>query len=143
MVRPGSNAVQYRLAPPTEEGFVTIEPGETTDRARLHHAFLEQLPGMPSPTAWVSTGHTWGGVERGEPNITSRTLEKIADFLEVDPRELLGDLPADEILIALKLGPRCDVVGQPHRLFMRSTVIESPRCQYPCDVVVQGNPLGL
>ncbi|MHA3019627.1 helix-turn-helix domain-containing protein [Mycobacterium sp. BMJ-28] len=32
-----------------------------------------------------------GGVERGERNLTLRTLEKIADFLEVDPRSLLDE----------------------------------------------------
>jgi len=36
-----------------------------------------------------------GGVERGERNLTLRTLEKIADFLEIDPRELLDEPPAD------------------------------------------------
>lgn len=30
-----------------------------------------------------------GSVERGERNITLQTLEKIAEFLGVDPRELL------------------------------------------------------
>lgn len=30
-----------------------------------------------------------GSVERGERNLTLQTLEKIADFLAVDPRELL------------------------------------------------------
>lgn len=35
-----------------------------------------------------------GGVERGERNLTLQTLEKIADFLGVDPRELLNELPA-------------------------------------------------
>jgi len=32
-----------------------------------------------------------GSVERGERNLTLRTLERIADFLDVDPRELLED----------------------------------------------------
>jgi transcriptional regulator with XRE-family HTH domain len=30
-----------------------------------------------------------GSVERGERNLTLQTLEKIAGFLEIDPRELL------------------------------------------------------
>lgn len=30
-----------------------------------------------------------GGVERGERNLTLRSLERIAEVLEVDPRELL------------------------------------------------------
>lgn len=37
----------------------------------------------------------FGAVERGERNLTLKTLEKIADFLDVDPRTLLDDLPAD------------------------------------------------
>jgi transcriptional regulator with XRE-family HTH domain len=32
-----------------------------------------------------------GSVERGERNLTLQTLEKIADFLEVDPLELLRE----------------------------------------------------
>lgn len=32
-----------------------------------------------------------GSVERGERNLTLQTLEKIADFLGVDPRELLTE----------------------------------------------------
>lgn len=31
----------------------------------------------------------FGAVERGERNLTLQTLEKIADFLGVDPRDLL------------------------------------------------------
>ncbi|MDG4668653.1 helix-turn-helix transcriptional regulator [Mycobacterium sp. 236(2023)] len=31
-----------------------------------------------------------GAVERGERNLTLQTLERIADFLEIDPRELLN-----------------------------------------------------
>lgn len=34
-----------------------------------------------------------GAVERGERNLTLQTLERIADFLEVDPRELLATQP--------------------------------------------------
>jgi transcriptional regulator with XRE-family HTH domain len=33
----------------------------------------------------------FGAVERGERNLTLQTLEKIADFLEVDPRSLLNE----------------------------------------------------
>lgn len=33
-----------------------------------------------------------GGVERGERNLTLQTLEKIADFLGVDPRTLLDEI---------------------------------------------------
>ncbi|WP_255784561.1 helix-turn-helix domain-containing protein [Mycobacteroides abscessus] len=33
----------------------------------------------------------FGAVERGERNLTLQTLEKIADFLGVDPRTLLDD----------------------------------------------------
>ena len=32
-----------------------------------------------------------GGIERGERNLTLRSLERIADFLELDPLELLTD----------------------------------------------------
>ncbi len=32
-----------------------------------------------------------GAVERGERNLTLQTLEKIADFLGVDPRRLLDE----------------------------------------------------
>lgn len=32
-----------------------------------------------------------GAVERGERNLTLQTLERIADFLAVDPRSLLED----------------------------------------------------
>lgn len=32
-----------------------------------------------------------GGVERGERNLTLQTLERIADYLGVDPVELLTD----------------------------------------------------
>lgn len=32
-----------------------------------------------------------GAVERGERNLTLQTLERIADFLKLDPRELLND----------------------------------------------------
>jgi len=34
----------------------------------------------------------FSSVERGERNLTLQTLEKIADFLGVDPRTLLVDL---------------------------------------------------
>lgn len=33
-----------------------------------------------------------GAVERGERNLTLQTLERIADFLEIDPRKLLNDM---------------------------------------------------
>lgn len=33
----------------------------------------------------------FGAVERGERNLTLQTLEKIADFLDVDPRTLLDE----------------------------------------------------
>lgn len=33
-----------------------------------------------------------GAVERGERNLTLQTLERIADFIGVDARELLDDL---------------------------------------------------
>lgn len=33
----------------------------------------------------------FGAVERGERNLTLQTLEKIADFLGVDPRTLLDE----------------------------------------------------
>jgi transcriptional regulator with XRE-family HTH domain len=33
----------------------------------------------------------WSSVERGERNLTLKTLEKIADFLGLDPRDLLAD----------------------------------------------------
>ena len=36
-----------------------------------------------------------GSVERGERNLTLQTLEKIAAFLQVDPRELLKDPGCD------------------------------------------------
>ena len=32
-----------------------------------------------------------GGVERGERNLTLRSLERLADRIAVDPRELLAD----------------------------------------------------
>jgi len=32
-----------------------------------------------------------GAVERGERNLTLQTLERIADFIGVDPRELLKE----------------------------------------------------
>lgn len=32
-----------------------------------------------------------GAVERGERNLTLQTLEKIADFIGVDPRDLLQE----------------------------------------------------
>ncbi|WP_396910306.1 helix-turn-helix domain-containing protein [Mycolicibacterium sp.] len=35
----------------------------------------------------------FGAVERGERNLTLKTLEKIAHFLDIDPRELLNDPP--------------------------------------------------
>ncbi|MBE5471743.1 helix-turn-helix domain-containing protein [Mycobacteroides abscessus] len=34
----------------------------------------------------------FGAVERGERNLTLQTLEKIAEFLGVDPRSLLDDV---------------------------------------------------
>ncbi|CPR38247.1 putative transcriptional regulator [Mycobacteroides abscessus] len=33
----------------------------------------------------------FGAVERGERNLTLQTLEKIAEFIGVDPRELLNE----------------------------------------------------
>ena len=33
----------------------------------------------------------FGAVERGERNLTLQTLERIANFLEVDPRDLLDE----------------------------------------------------
>ncbi len=35
-----------------------------------------------------------GGVERGERNLTLRSLERIADRIGLDPRELLSNGPA-------------------------------------------------
>lgn len=32
-----------------------------------------------------------GGVERGERNLTLRSLERLADRIAIDPRELLAD----------------------------------------------------
>lgn len=34
----------------------------------------------------------FGAVERGERNLTLQTLEKIAEFLGLDPRSLLDDI---------------------------------------------------
>ncbi|WP_308206879.1 helix-turn-helix domain-containing protein [Mycobacteroides abscessus] len=33
-----------------------------------------------------------GSVERGERNLTLQSLERMADFLEIDPRELLTEV---------------------------------------------------
>lgn len=35
-----------------------------------------------------------GGLERGERNLTLKSLERIADRLEMDPLKLLVDVPA-------------------------------------------------
>jgi transcriptional regulator with XRE-family HTH domain len=35
-----------------------------------------------------------GHIERGQRNINLKTVERIADKLEVDPEQLLGDDPA-------------------------------------------------
>ncbi|MUL76448.1 helix-turn-helix domain-containing protein [Mycolicibacterium sp. CBMA 226] len=37
----------------------------------------------------------FGAVERGERNLTLRTLEKIGEFIGVDPRELLNEPRSD------------------------------------------------
>ncbi|MDF3284969.1 helix-turn-helix transcriptional regulator [Gordonia sp. N1V] len=61
----GRNLRRYRL----ERGY---SQEDFADRMGVHRTYM-------------------GSVERGERNLSLRSLERFADFLEVDPRELLDD----------------------------------------------------
>ena len=69
------------------EGQLQRIVGRNLRRHRLERGFSQE-----AFADYMGVHRTYmGSVERGERNLTLQTLEKIADFLGVDPRELLDD----------------------------------------------------
>lgn len=69
------------------EGELQRIVGRNLRRYRLEHGFSQE-----AFADHMGVHRTYfGAVERGERNLTLRTLEKIAFFLDVDPRELLRE----------------------------------------------------
>lgn len=58
----------------------------------LRHIRLERGYSQEAFADYMGVHRTYmGAVERGERNLTLQTLERIADFLKVDPLELLTE----------------------------------------------------
>ncbi len=73
------------------EGQLQKIVGRNLRRYRLEHGYSQE-----AFADYMGVHRTYmGAVERGERNLTLQTLERIAEFLEVDPLELLTDLPVD------------------------------------------------
>jgi len=69
------------------EGELQRIVGRNLRRYRLEHGFSQE-----AFADHMGVHRTYfGAVERGERNLTLRTLEKIAIFLDIDPRELLRE----------------------------------------------------
>lgn len=69
------------------EGQLQRIVGRNLRRHRLEHGYSQEAfaERMGVHRTYFSS------VERGERNLTLQTLEKIADFLGVDPRDLLNE----------------------------------------------------
>lgn len=69
------------------EGQLQKIVGRNLRQWRLDHGYSQE--GFAD---YVGVHRTYmGAVERGERNLTLQTLEKIADFIGVNPRELLNE----------------------------------------------------
>ncbi|AWG70750.1 MULTISPECIES: helix-turn-helix domain-containing protein [Mycobacteriaceae] len=69
------------------EGQLQKIVGRNLRRYRLEHGYSQE-----AFADYMGVHRTYfGAVERGERNLTLQTLERIADFLEVDPLDLLRD----------------------------------------------------
>lgn len=69
------------------EGELQRIVGRNLRRYRLEHGFSQE-----AFADHMGVHRTYfGAVERGERNLTLQTLERIATFLGVDPRELLRE----------------------------------------------------
>jgi transcriptional regulator with XRE-family HTH domain len=69
------------------EGQLQKIVGRNLRRYRLEHGYSQE-----AFADYMGVHRTYfGAVERGERNLTLQTLERIADFLEVDPRDLLDE----------------------------------------------------
>jgi transcriptional regulator with XRE-family HTH domain len=67
------------------EGQLQKIVGRNLRQWRLDHGYSQE-----SFADYMGVHRTYmGAVERGERNLTLQTLERIADFIEVDPLELL------------------------------------------------------
>ncbi|OKH75832.1 Cro/Cl family transcriptional regulator [Mycobacterium sp. SWH-M1] len=69
------------------EGQLQKIVGRNLRRYRLEHGFSQE-----AFADHMGVHRTYmGAVERGERNLTLQTLERIADFLEVDPLDMLTE----------------------------------------------------
>ncbi len=69
------------------EGQLQKTVGRNLRRYRLERGYSQE-----AFADYMGVHRTYmGAVERGERNLTLKTLERIADFLEVDPRALLEE----------------------------------------------------
>ncbi|MFV8241891.1 helix-turn-helix domain-containing protein [Mycolicibacterium peregrinum] len=69
------------------EGQLQKIVGRNLRRYRMEHGYSQE-----AFADYMGVHRTYfGAVERGERNLTLQTLERIADFLEVDPLDLLRD----------------------------------------------------
>ncbi|MEH3138783.1 MAG: helix-turn-helix transcriptional regulator [Mycobacterium kyogaense] len=69
------------------EGKLQRAVGRNLRRIRLERGYSQE-----AFADYMGVHRTYmGAVERGERNLTLQTLERIADFLEVDPKELLNE----------------------------------------------------
>lgn len=69
------------------EGQLQKIVGRNLRRYRLEHGYSQE-----AFADYMGVHRTYmGAVERGERNLTLQTLERIADFLEVDPLDLLNE----------------------------------------------------
>ncbi|OMB89922.1 transcriptional regulator [Mycolicibacterium conceptionense] len=69
------------------EGQLQKIVGRNLRRYRLEHGYSQE-----AFADYMGVHRTYfGAVERGERNLTLQTLERIADFLEVDPLDLLTE----------------------------------------------------
>ena len=69
------------------EGQLQKIVGRNLRRYRLEHGYSQE-----AFADYMGVHRTYfGAVERGERNLTLQTLEKIADFIGVDPRDLLNE----------------------------------------------------
>ena len=69
------------------EGELQRVVGRNLRRYRVAHGYSQE-----AFADYLGVHRTYfGGVERGERNLTLRTLERIADLIGLDPRELLNE----------------------------------------------------
>ncbi|GAA2790578.1 helix-turn-helix domain-containing protein [Mycolicibacterium pallens] len=70
------------------EGELQRIVGRNLRKARLERGYSQE-----AFADYMGVHRTYmGSVERGERNLTLQTLEKIADFIGVDPRRLLDEV---------------------------------------------------